>query len=168
MSLAAHFQRVFDFHPWRVQLAAQRLAPVLAELLDTPVQGSFKTLRALVQHIVWVDQLWLARVRHLPNPPLAPIEALSWGELLATWQAQAAQWQAFAAQLTDASLAERIAYRSAAANLADHPGFEHPLADLLFQAQDHTGYHLGQVAHALRQLGQSPPAMGYAAWLWRE
>lgn len=167
MTLDAHYRRLFDYHLWRVEQACTQLAAMSPALLDEPVHGSFASVRALIQHVVWVDRLWQARVHHQPNPPIAPVEALSWGELLATWQSQAQGWQRLAADLTDARLAERIPYRSAASYMTEHPGFEHPLSDLLFQAQDHTGYHLGQLAHALRQLGLKPASLGYAAWLWR-
>lgn len=167
MTLQDQLNRVFEFHRWRVMGACDALESLSVEQLDAPLGGSFVTVRALVQHLVWVDRLWLARVQQQPNPPIAPVEALPWPELLSSWRQQALAWQALVAPLSPEQLTEPVRYRSAAANLATHPGFEHPLADLLFQAQDHTGYHLGQLAHAMRQLGLTPPALGYAAWLWR-
>ncbi len=167
MTLEAHYRRLFDYHRWRVEQACTQLAAMSPALLDEPVHGSFANVRALVQHMVWVDRLWQARVQHQPNPPIAPVEALAWADLLSAWQTQAQWWMTFTAELNEARLEALVRYRSAAASMADHPGFEHPLSDLLFQAQDHTGYHLGQLAHALRQLGLKPAALGYVAWLWR-
>lgn len=168
MTLEAQYRRLFEFHRWRVVGAGEALGSLSEAELDAPLGGSFASIRTLVQHLVWVDRLWLARVQGQPNPPIAPVEALAWPELLSSWRQQALAWQALVAELDAARLQAPIRYKSAASYMTEHPGFEHPLADLLFQAQDHTGYHLGQLAHGLRQLGVAPPALGYAAWLWRE
>jgi uncharacterized damage-inducible protein DinB len=156
------FARMFEFHRWRVEQVVAELGALPDATLDAPIHGSFTTIRKLMQHVVWVDQLWVARVQGLPNPPIASAEAMTWAALLQTWRGQAAWWQAFVVTKNSFQLAAVKAYVSVTLGPK-----EHPLADLLFQAQDHTGYHLGQLAHALRQLGLKPMSVGYAAWLWR-
>jgi uncharacterized damage-inducible protein DinB len=161
------FARMFEFHRWRVEQVVAELGALPDATLDAPINGSFATLRKLIQHVVWVDQLWVARVRGEANPPMAPVEALGWAELLTVWTEQALKWRHLVEGLTEVELERLVSYRSAATYMSEHPGFEHTLADLLFQAQDHAGYHLGQLAYGLRQLGIKPMSVGYAAWLWR-
>ena len=41
-----------------------------------------------------------------------------------------------------------------------------PWADSLLQVAMHSGYHRGQVARRLRELGAEPPLTDFIAWIW--
>ena len=41
-----------------------------------------------------------------------------------------------------------------------------PWTDSLTQIAMHSGYHRGQVARRLRELGQEPPLTDFIAWIW--
>jgi uncharacterized damage-inducible protein DinB len=118
----------------------------------TELNSSFSTIRKTVNHIIWVEILFLRRWKALSTEDMnAPI-MIEDTELRRRWHDLEAEKEAFIKTL-DAGILDRIVdYK----NIKGEP-ISLKLWQLMFQGINHSTFHRGQVVTMFRLLGKTPP-----------
>jgi uncharacterized damage-inducible protein DinB len=70
------------------------------------------------------------------------------------------------ATVKDLGTAVDLPWAGQVAEYLGHPPEPTSLAETVVQVTSHSTYHRGQVNARLRELGVTPPAVDYIAWLW--
>lgn len=155
----AELQDLVAFQNWARERALPGLEPLAPEEWTRPLGGSFAHLQATVAHIVWAQELWTERLRSGGSRSVAaPEEGEDCAGLRSRWRAAGQGLEAWLrAQPEDAG--QRVfRYRRRGQEIASL------VATAMLQLSHHHAYHLGQVAHMLRQLGHVPADTGYIAY----
>lgn len=152
-SLAAHLEWA-DALIWR---AALKLSDARQD----------RRLVELLHHLHSVQrvylQVWRGEPLHVPD--LATFPDLS---ALATWTRPFyPELRAFAQTVDDSLLSRNVTFPWAA-EVVKRLGSAGPatLGESVLQVVLHSGYHRGQVATRLRELGGDPPLTDFIAWIW--
>lgn len=108
---------------------------------------------ALYSHILNAHHTWIARIH--ANPATYGIwQTHAWPELATLDQANHQQTTVLLQE--PHRLDDRIAYTNSSGQ-----SFTNSLQDILWHIVNHSTYHRGQIAAALRALGYDPPATDY-------
>jgi uncharacterized damage-inducible protein DinB len=151
MDCMATFRRLFEYDYWGNRQALESLASVNA------ADG-----RALefFNHIIGAEEIWLARFA-TPEPRSINVwPKLSLEECRGAVKNLHREWMELLDRLSDAQLAERLAYRN-----MKGVEFLTPIQDILTHLVMHSAYHRGQVAAAVRRAGGKPAATDYIAYV---
>lgn len=154
----AHF---VAYHHWATSRLLRAFSALPADALDQPVGGSFGTARELLRHILGAEEVWIQRLHgHSPAafPDLATCDAVS--DFCAVWDAVQAEQHAFISHPGMEQRAAIIRYRNFRGE-----AWAYPLDAVLLHLVNHGTYHRGQLAHVLRQLGQTPPSTDYLVFV---
>lgn len=152
----AEVRELFAYNAWanRVFFDALGAVPSAAYLRD--LKSSHGGLHGTLCHIVWTEELWLARWLTRPGPAVAQ------GKDLATLAAARARWErveaergAFLAALSEQRLADTVVVKPTTGG-----EFLHTFRQMFRHVVDHSSYHRGQLVTLLRQLGVTPPNTG--------
>ena len=152
----AEVRELFAYNAWanRVCFDALGAVPPPAYLRD--LKSSHGGLHGTLCHIVWAEELWLARWVARPGPAVAQ------GKDLATLAAARARWErveterrGFVAAFPERRLADTVVVRPTTGG-----EFVHPFPQMFRHVVDHSSYHRGQLVTLLRQLGIAPPHTG--------
>jgi uncharacterized damage-inducible protein DinB len=149
------------YHHWATSRLLSGFSALPADALDQPVGGSFGTARELLRHILGAEEVWIQRLHgHSPAafPDLTSCNAVS--DFQAVWDAVQAEQHAFISDLG-------IEQREATISYINFRGeaWAYPLDAVLLHLVNHGTYHRGQLAHVLRQLGQTPPSTDYLVFV---
>ena len=134
-------------------------ASLLKAIGQRPQAAQDEELRKLLHHILIANRFWLAlsigRAFALEEESRVPdsLEAVA-GRYRETY-AQEAEW---ISQIQEAELARTV-------ETSYMPGQRFSLAEATMQVCMHSHGHRAQCATRLRQLGGTPPAMDFIAWL---
>ncbi|HET9440126.1 MAG TPA: DinB family protein [Longimicrobiales bacterium] len=153
--------RLVGYHHWATSRLLGALSALPADALDRPVGGSFGTLRGLLQHILGTEEVWLERLRgHSPSalPDLTSFNAVS--DFQAAWGAVQTEQHIFISGLGSEQFEAPISYINFRGE-----AWAYPLDAVLLHLVNHGTYHRGQLAHVLRQLGQTAPATDYLVFV---
>jgi uncharacterized damage-inducible protein DinB len=145
------------YHHWATGRLLRTLGTLPADALDQPVGGSFGTAQGLLLHILGAEEVWMQRLHgHSPPafPDLASCNAVS--DFQAAWDAVQARQHAFISGLGSEQLDAPVGYINFSGE-----AWAYPLDAVLVHLVNHGTYHRGQLAHVIRQLGQTPPATDY-------
>jgi uncharacterized damage-inducible protein DinB len=142
-------QSLFAYNAWANQRTLAACRQISPDQFTREIGGSFRSLRDLLVHIAGVEWLYLERW-HGRSPT-----ALPWKEGFATLESIESLWNeverellARVAALTPEALDHPLPFRNTQGNV-----FSQSLAQVLQHLVNHSTYHRGQVATALRQLG---------------
>jgi uncharacterized damage-inducible protein DinB len=154
----AHF---VAYHHWATSRLLSAFSALPAAALDQPVGGSFGTARELLRHVLGAEEVWVQRLHgHSPAgfPDLTTCNAVS--DFQVVWDAVQAEQHAFISDLG-------IERREATISYINFRGeaWAYPLTAVLLHLVNHGTYHRGQLAHVLRQLGQTPPSTDYLVFV---
>jgi uncharacterized damage-inducible protein DinB len=118
----------------------------------TELNSSFPTIRKTVNHIIWVEMLFLRRWKALSTEDMnAPI-IIEDTELRRRWSELESEKETFIKTL-DMEILDRIMdYK----NIQGEP-ISLRLWQLMFQGINHSTFHRGQVVTMFRLLGKTPP-----------
>jgi uncharacterized damage-inducible protein DinB len=148
------------YNRWATLRLLEAFTHVGAAAATAAGPGSFATLRDNFLHVLWVDHLWLARLRGGAAPPQpdsarypdAAALRLAWEPLLQHWIEAAAAW-------VDAELAQVVRYRNTRGDDCTST-----IQQIVLHLVNHDSYHRGQIAHRLRALGIAPPSTDLIVW----
>ena len=159
---------LFQYDRWanrRVLKAASRLSD---EQFTRPMSGSFHCLRDTLLHILGGEWIWLAYWRHPPESPaslsylkakrdtLFSSEAFPNVDVLQSkWIEVQSEQAEFVNRVDNESLAQMLPFR----------GTRLSLMHLMQHVVNHSTYHRGQAALAMRQLGAEPLATDFHVFL---
>lgn len=156
-SLAQHFQILAQYN----RIANEKLYAACALLSDVEYRqsrsGSFGSIRALLNHILLGDRIWMERfttTHPAITPPLGGILYDDFAELRRAREAEDARIEEFMAELPDDFFSREIRYtNNQGIACADPAPF---IAAHLFNHQTH---HRGQVHVLLSQTNVRPPGL---------
>lgn len=152
----AEVRELFAYNAWANRVFFDALSAVPSASYGRDLKSSHGGLHGTLCHIVWAEELWLARWLARPGPAVAQ------GTDLATLAAARARWErveaeraAFLATLTERRLDDTVVVRPTTGG-----DFVHTFRQMFRHAVDHSSYHRGQLVTLLRQLGIRPPSTG--------
>lgn len=152
-------QDLVAFQNW----ARERMLPVLEPLSEEewtrPLHGSFAHLRATVVHILGAQEIWAERLRSGASGAFPGVEEVpDFAALRGRWRAAGKALEDWLAAQPEGAGQRRIRYQRRGQEV------ESRVSTAMLQLSHHHAYHLGQVAHMLRQLGRVPADTGYIAY----
>jgi uncharacterized damage-inducible protein DinB len=156
-----HFLKLFDYHHWAADRLFDAIAGVSADQLDRQWGGSFGTGRALLQHVVGADRLWVERWNGISLKEIPKFSPKHSGrDFRAEWDTVKADQRRFLDELTRDLLTNELTY----VNLKGER-WTYPFAEILQHVVNHGTYHRGQITHLLRDLGVAPPPTDYLVFV---
>jgi uncharacterized damage-inducible protein DinB len=145
------------YHHWATSRLFSALSALPADALDQPVGGSFGTARGLLRHILGAEEVWMQRLHgHSPRAFPAVTSCVAVSDFQAAWGAVRTAQHTFISGLGSEQLEAPIGYINFRGE-----SWAYPLDAVLLHLVNHGTYHRGQLAHVIRQLGQTPPATDY-------
>lgn len=151
-SLLDHHQRMLAYDQWAMTILLEDLAALPA---PDP------TACARLSHILVGEELWLCRLTGGDTswataffPEHSAAQSL---EKLAELQKR---WAAYLGSLQESDLAEMISYKNTKGE-----AFELPVEAVLTHVFDHSTYHRGQAATAIKKAGGKPRNTGFSAFV---
>ena len=164
MLALADVQRLFAFHHWATDRAFDALSVVTAEQLDRAWGGSFGTGRALLQHVVGVEQLWCERWNGRSPREIPDFAGTGTGrDFGARWEQIKSNQRRVIDTLTEERLAAPLAY----VNLKGI-AWTYPMHEIMQHCVNHGTYHRGQITHLLRDLGIPAPQTDWLVFIDQE
>jgi uncharacterized damage-inducible protein DinB len=146
---ATEARELFAYNWWANHQVLTAAQPLSADDFVRDLKSSFPSIRDTLVHVLGAEWIWLRRWNgESPREHPPEWKALGCPELLVRWHEHETEQEAFLAPLTDARLAQPVAYRNTRG-----VAFEEPLHQLVRHAVNHSTYHRGQVTTMLRQLG---------------
>lgn len=155
----AELKDLVAFQNWARDRALAALERLNSEEWTRPLGGSFDNLYATVLHILGAQEIWAERLRTGASPSFpASSGEPDFAALRSRWCAAGQALQDWLGAQPDGAAQRTIRYTrrgQATSSL---------VAEIILQLSHHHSYHLGQVAHMLRQLGRVPADTGYIAY----
>jgi len=161
-------QLLYQYDRWANRRVLKAAATLSAEQFTRDLGGSFRSVRDLLLHIVGGEWIWLA---YWKNPPatLASLTDLriqrdavfnpdAYPDLNAVhskWMEIEMEQAEFVNRVTNEDLAKMLPFRGARIKLTH----------LMQHLANHSTYHRGQLALAMRQLGAEPLATDFHVFL---
>jgi uncharacterized damage-inducible protein DinB len=152
----AEVRELFAYNAWANRVFFDALAAVPAAVYLRDLKSSHGGLHGTLCHIVWAEELWLARWLARPGPAVAQ------GKDLATLAAARARWERVEAERDHflAALSERRLADAVVVKPTTGGEFVHTFRQMFRHAVDHSSYHRGQLVTLLRQVDVTPPQTG--------
>jgi uncharacterized damage-inducible protein DinB len=143
----------------RVLDAAARLTPAR---LRQSLPGSFPSLAGTLAHLLWAEELWLARWQDRPGlpPPGPAASAPALETIRAGLESVHARQQAFLQGLEPGAEERLVAYLNFKGER-----WEYSLRRMVWHLTLHSAFHRGQASVQLRLLGCTPPNTDYLAFI---
>ena len=144
---------LFAFNAWANRKILDGAAGLPVDEYVRDLKSSHGGVHGTLCHIVWGEELWLARWMDAPPPAVGQGRDLpSLDAARRRWEEVAGKQAAFLAAFTDARLAEtRVIHPTTGG------AYVHTFAEMFLHVVDHSSYHRGQVVTLIRQLGHGPP-----------
>jgi uncharacterized damage-inducible protein DinB len=146
----------FAYNRWANQRLLAAAGELSREEVDRNLGGSFGSIRGTLRHILWGERRWLRYWKERSFvPDLSPEDLPDLSSITATWERHDQEKAAFVRELTEEKL-------RAPWPVGDDP---YVLGELIQNILTHSTHHRGQVVHMLRQLGRTPPDLGFRHFL---
>lgn len=164
MDLHQHMRLMADYHAW----AFDRLYAEVDRLSDDdyrrPCGQFFGSVHGTLNHLLLVEHLWQARLKHAVFPAAGLDQELETdrARLKERLSDFARGWRPFVDALTPGQIAGDLPFRSIAGD-----ALVLPYASLVLHVFNHATHHRGQVSIALIQLGAAAPSMDLPYFLNR-
>jgi uncharacterized damage-inducible protein DinB len=148
---------LFEYNRWASERTLDSAAALTSEEYARNIPGSFNSLRAVLEHMLAVEVVWLSRWEgHSLGeaPDYAGIVEVT--SLMRLWKSYWTRQFRYLNALSDDDLTTPIAIRT-------RSGIEtvQPLGETLMHVVNHATYHRGQAASLIRQLGGTPQSTDY-------
>src|SRR5574341_1416503 len=144
---------LFRYNAWANRKVFEGVASVPEAQYLRDLKSSHGGIHWTLAHIVWAEQLWLARWTGAPNPVVPQGKDLhTLAEVRARWEQVEAERSGWLAGFSDARLADTVRVKPTSGG-----EFVHRFDQMFRHLVNHSSYHRGQVVTLLRQLGSTPP-----------
>ncbi len=151
-SLIDHFKRLQAYDQWATGL-------LLQDLQKLPVPDP--TALSRLSHVLFGEDVWLARLLGedlsrftTPWPERSPAECV---EALA---ALGKKWAGYLGGLKDSDFEKIVSYKNTKGQ-----AYQVPVGAILAHVFDHSTYHRGQVATAIKKAGGEPHNIGFYTYV---
>jgi uncharacterized damage-inducible protein DinB len=152
---------LYAYNRWanrRLLSAARQLEPI-AFIRD--LGGSHGSVRGTFVHILYGEWVWRRRWAGASPKEVFDAEQFpSVDTLESAWHVLEHEQRAFIDALSDDRLAIEVGYTN-----REGSAWQYPLGLMMQHVVNHSSYHRGQVAAALRQLGTTPPATDFLVFM---
>lgn len=148
---------LFEYNRWANERTLDAAGMLTGEEYSRTMPGSFKSLRAILEHILGAEVVWLSRWEgHSLGDTPDYAGCVDVTSLTRLWKSYWTRQFRYINALSEEELANQIAIRT-------RTGIEtvQPLADTMIHAVNHGTYHRGQAASLIRQLGGTPQNTDY-------
>ncbi len=145
-------QELFRYNRWANTRAFEAVSALTQGDFVRELRSSHSSVRDTLTHVVSAEWLYLRRWQGTSPQAVFPArEFPSQDELKTRWSEVETEQRAFVESLTTERLLSRVRY----VNLQGE-SWEYPLWRQMYHVVNHSGYHRGQLATLLRQLGARP------------
>ena len=138
----SYCQELFRYHRWRQAKIGDLLSHVDTNYFSQQLDGSFGSLFIILNHLVWAEKVWLARVN---NNEVATMRDTAVQELLSAWKDVTDKWSHLVESTPLEKFDDKVVYFN-----SQGTRFENDLAEIVVHLIDHSTYHIGQMMNALR------------------
>lgn len=128
------------------------------ELLRS-IPEATERMRAIMAHMLQAQKLWMRRLRGEDYQNIVIWPTLSWDECEKLIDESREEWQSFLREITPEELEGTVTYRNSAGK-----EFVTPVREIMTHVIVHGGYHRGQLAMAVRDLGGEPINTDYISY----
>ncbi|MBN8684173.1 MAG: DinB family protein [Chitinophagales bacterium] len=150
------------YNLWANTRLVNWLAQATEAQLEQPLESSFPSIRATVQHLWGAEAIWLERLRG--NSPTTFVSLQFQGssqEVLQHWIKASADFTSFVVVQEDAFFQQTFEYK----NLAGE-AFRSAAQEMIQHCMNHSTYHRGQLITLGRQVGLGKaPQSDYIAYV---
>jgi uncharacterized damage-inducible protein DinB len=151
-SLLDHHKRMLAYDQWAMRILLEDLAK-----LATPDP----TASARLSHILVAEELWLCRLTGADTSwATAFFPEKSAAESLEKLAELHKRWNAYLGSLTESDFGKPVSYKNTKGQV-----FELPVEVVLTHVFDHSTYHRGQAATAIKKAGGQPRNTGFSAYM---
>jgi uncharacterized damage-inducible protein DinB len=151
-SLVEHFKRLLAYDQWAMDLLLKDV-----EALPAPDP----TALGRISHILFAEDVWLTRLQGEDHSKFTtPWPERSTAECREKLTELGIRWSAYLNHLGDADFGKIISYQ----NTKGQP-YQAPVGGILTQVFDHSTYHRGQIATAIKKAGGEPHSQGFYGFL---
>ena len=148
---------LYEYNRWASERTLDAAAMLTNEDYVRPTQGSFSSLRAIMEHILATEVVWLSRWEgHSLGEAPDYQGCVDVNSLARIWKSFWTRQFRFLNALAEEDLSTPIAIRT-------RSGIEtvQPLGETLVHVVNHATYHRGQAATLIRSLGGTPQGTDY-------
>lgn len=154
-------QTLYEYDRWANARMLDAVSRLTAEQFTADFSSSFHSVRDTLTHLLSADWIWLRRWKGTSPPAMFnPSDFSDFATLRAKWAEVEKELTEFVEQLTDETLASRIAYTNTKGERS-----EYLLGQLMQHVVNHSSYHRGQITSFLRQLGAEPVATDFLIFM---
>ena len=148
------------YNLWANTRLVNWLAQATEAQLEQPLESSFPSIRATVQHLWGAEAIWLERLRGNSPTTFVSLQG-SCQEVLQHWIKASADFTSFVAVQEDAFFQQTFEYK----NLAGE-AFQTAAKEMIQHCMNHSTYHRGQLITLGRQVGLGKaPQSDYIAYV---
>lgn len=148
---------LYEYNRWATERTLDSAGLLTNEEYTRQIPGSFKSLRAILEHTLGTEVVWLSRWEgHSLGEAPDYSGCVDVSSLSRLWKSFWTRQVRYLNALSDDDLATPVMIRT-------RSGIEtvQPLGETLVHVVNHATYHRGQAASAIRQLGGSPQGTDY-------
>lgn len=149
---SAHFLRQLDYAQW----CHSRLLPALQ-----PVYATDSYTQTTLSHIALAQQVWAARLAHMPLAPMDIFVPLPWHEATTLLHSTTHSLIQMLQQQPDTWPQEPLPHQNMKGE-----SYTVPVHDILTHLLNHGTHHRAQLLSQLKRLGHQPPVLDYIAYVW--
>ncbi len=148
---------LFRFHIWRVKTLQEVTQQLKEDDLNQPLNGSFSSLLALMNHLCWAEMVWLDRLQNKPMPARI---SLDYQALIEHWNTITSAWTNYLENASESDWSQTFQFKNSKGN-----SYENNLLEIVVHLIDHATYHTGQIMTAVRGMGYKPISSNYIHYL---
>lgn len=149
-----------DYHRWAYRCLGRTLSTLSPDMLSLPLGLFFGSILGTLNHLLVVDELWVARLQgrspRWPDLDSAPMDNV---------QVLLAELDDLADALQDVVRAERLSPSFKALRNSDGETLPFSFEEVIQHLVNHSTHHRGQISAGLTRLGFEPPAMDFYYFL---
>ncbi|MEM8978218.1 MAG: DinB family protein [Pseudomonadota bacterium] len=156
MITAAYCQMMAKYNAWQNAGLRAEVAKLSVDQVTAPRGVFFGSLMGTLNHLLWADQIWLARFLQEEGPGLSIPESVNMHNSFEAWEADRMRTDprisGWAEQVTDAALGADLTWHSGAAGRE----VTKPMALCVTHFFNHQTHHRGQIHAMLTQSELTP------------
>lgn len=148
------------YHRWAYRCLSQPLLALPADLLSLPLGLFFGSILGTLNHLLVVDELWLARLQGR-QPRWSDLDATPLRDAPSLFD----EFDRLAGALLDVVMTEKASPSFTALQNSEGKTLPFSFDEVIQHIVNHSTHHRGQISAGLTRLGYEPPAMDFYYFL---
>ena len=146
------FIELYQYNWWANTRVLHEIDGLTEDEFAADLGGSFSSISQTMNHILWVEWLFLKRWNGLSTEDILTPFNVKKEELRISWEELQQQQHAYFQTLKESALDEHLQYLDSRGQPVTVP-----LWQAIMQGINHSTFHRGQIVAKFRQLGKMPP-----------